>query len=335
MERRDWPVYPWQVEALVAAWQRDYARYIVVESVEQYTRHPVYALTVTDAEAPAAGKREHLFYVPHAHEPAGTAGCLNFVSQLLTGHHLDGAPTTLARGDVLAGAVLTFIPDANPYGRARCPEPFWEGKRYNNREFINMVFGIGDLGSEVMDKPRWERYKRVQSFSTEAATPARIGLVYEQVGPHEFVEPGRYDERAAMVRLIRHLRQCHRYDQVLSLHQTEFEDRELEDCMLIGPDSLAGTPGPKAHRLQAWAHKVEAGWRAVGGQPIPLSLTEGEAGEKGLHRRQFGELRSELERDSLRLLVEVQNNSPRTPAEEQLLLMDAAIWSSVEFLLGG
>ena len=334
MDLRDWPVYPWQVGALVAAWQRRFADYLEVESVEQYTRHKAHALTVTDSRAPAESKVGHLFYVPHAHEPAGTAGCLSFVSQLLTGHHLDGAPSTLARADILSSAVLTFIPDANPYGRARCPEPFWEGRRYNNREFINMVFGIGDLHSEETEKPRWERYKRVISFSTEHPTPARIGLVYEQVGEHEYVEPGRYDERSSLVRLIRSLREKREYRQVLSLHQTEFEDSPSDNCMLITPDALPRMPDARQQELLAWAEKVLAGWRMVGGRPSPLDDPLRPRDEEGLHRRQFGGLRAELQRESLYLVAEVQNNSPSTPAEEQLLLVDAAIWSSVEHLLG-
>jgi hypothetical protein len=334
MERRDWPVYPWQIDAQVADWLRQYPRYLSLDSVAQYTRHNVWALTVTDGEVPPAGKREHLFYVPHAHEPAGTAACMNFVAQLLTGHHLDGAPSTLARAEVLAGAILTFIPDANPYGRSRCPEPFWQGRRYSNREFINMVFGLGDLYADDPVKPRWERYKRVIYFSTAEVCPARIGLVYEQVSPHEYVEPGRYDERAALVRLIRKLRLSHHFEQVLSLHQTEFEGYECEDCMLIGRQSAAAMDAAKQHRLQAWARKIEAAWRAVGGTPIPLE-EEAREEEAGLQRRQFGPLLEELERDSLRHLVEIRNNSPCTPAEDQLLLADAAIWSSVEFLLAG
>ncbi|MHB0877501.1 MAG: hypothetical protein ACYC5O_15795 [Anaerolineae bacterium] len=333
MERRDWLVYPWQVDLQVAMWRRRHPRLLQTDSVAQYTRHKVHALTVTDPDVPAERKRRHLFYVPHAHEPAGTAACLNFVSQLLTGHHLDGAPSTIAREDILGGAILTFIPDANPYGRARCPEPYWDGRRYNNREFINMVFGIGDLYSQEVEKPRWERYKRVIAFNTEEVAPARIGLVYEPVSATEYVEPGRYDERSSLVRLIRRLLESHRYDQVLNLHQTEFEGRARENCMLIAPDGLPQMPGGKQQRLLAWAKKIEATWRAVDGEPITLSVPARIEAETGVQRRLFGSLDDELDRDGLSLLVEIQNNSPRTPAEEQLLLADAAIWSSVEFLL--
>ncbi len=44
--------------------------------------------------------------MPHAHEPAGTVGCMNFVSQLLTGKHLDGCPSTLVQSPVIAWADL-------------------------------------------------------------------------------------------------------------------------------------------------------------------------------------------------------------------------------------
>ena len=188
MDRRDWVVYPWQVDAKVAQWQRRFPQYIDVEFVEQYTRHRVYALTATDKSIPADGKRKHLFFVAHATEPVGTAGCMNFINQLLVGKHLDGCPSTLFRERILREAVLTFIPDANPYGSARCPEPFWEGKRYDDDEFSSIVFGIGDLYSGAPLTPQWGWFKRVKAFSVKAEAPARIGLIYEQVSEYEYVE---------------------------------------------------------------------------------------------------------------------------------------------------
>jgi len=137
----------------------------------------------------------------------------------------------------------------------------------------------------------------------------------------------------SLVRLIRSLRERHEYRQVLSLHQTEFEGWSDEDCMLITPESLGQMPAAKQQELLAWAGKVLDAWRTVGGTPVPLDDPHGLRAEEGLHRRQFGDLRAELQRNSLYLVSEVQNNSPQTPAEEQLLLADAAIWSSVQYLL--
>jgi len=141
MDRRDWICYPHQVDAKVAEWQERFPHLLQAEAMEQYTRHKVWALTVTDRNVPDEGKRKLIAFVPHAHEPAGTVGCMNAVCQLLTGKHLDGCPSTLVRDVLLERTVLTFIPDGNPYGRSRAPEPYWEGQRYSNTDFLHLVFG--------------------------------------------------------------------------------------------------------------------------------------------------------------------------------------------------
>ncbi|MFH1086335.1 MAG: M14 family zinc carboxypeptidase, partial [Chloroflexota bacterium] len=269
MERADWLVYPWQVDLKVREWLERYPQLVQHQEVEQYTRHKVHALTVTDSEVPADAKRSALFFVPHAHEPAGTAACMNCIQQLLTGHHLDGAPSTLQREAILRQAALTFIPDGNPYGRARCPEPWWDGRRYNNREFINMVFGIGDLYSDDPAKPRRETFKRVGYFRADVAAPARIGLVYEQIGQWEYIEPNRGDPRGALARLVAQLAAqlapTTRFDLTLNLHQTEFEGApERENCMVILPALQPDLPRPEQQRNEALAEAVLGAWRGVG-----------------------------------------------------------------------
>ncbi len=335
MERRDWLVYPWQVDGQVDQWVSQFPELLDVTFVRQYTQHKVYALTVTDQKISVDNKRKHLFYVPHAHEPAGTAGCLNFIQQLLTGHHLDGTPSTLLREPILQGALLTFLPDANPFGRARCPEPYWEGARYNNREFINMVFGIGDLYADDPKKPQWERFKRVAAFSMAAGVPTRLGLVYEQVGEHDYVEPGRYDERASLVKLLHQLRAQYAYDQILSIHQTEFEGRD-EDCEAILPEVQATLPEEQQMYNRQWAEALNEAWAGVGGK-LRTDLREGMfnswSDRLQLHPRLKSGLFDELQRAAPLLTLEIRNNHPDTPAEQQLLLMDTAIWRSVEYLL--
>jgi hypothetical protein len=260
---------------------------------------------------------------------------MNFVHQLLTGHHLDGTPSTLVREPVLQQTVLTFIPDANPFGRARCPEPFWEGQRYNNREFINMVFGIGELYSADPRKPQWERFKRVDAFSMQESVPTRLGLVYEQVDEQRYVEPGRYDERASLVKLIQQLRTQYTYDQVLSIHQTEFEGLDI-DCEAILPDLQSELPEERQAYNRQWAETLHAAWAGVGGTPRPElrgGLFRGWTDQLQLHRRMKSGFFHELQRAAALLTLEIRNNHPATPAEQQLLLMDTAIWRSVEFLL--
>jgi hypothetical protein len=332
MECGDWLVYPWQVDAQVTRWQERYAQYVSVETLQQYTRHHVHAITVTDRATDAQGKVKLLFFVPHAHEPAGTAACMNFIQQVLSGQHLDGAPSTLMRERILQEALLTFIPDGNPYGRSRCPEPVWEGRRYNNREFINMVFGIGALYSDDPLKPRWERFKRVGHFSVAEEAPARIGLVYEQIGPYEYIEPNRGDPRGTLARLVRQLTTARRYDGVLNLHQTEFEGRaEFQNCMVILPALQSELPRPLQEHNWTLAEAILANWRGVGGHPTPLELRE--ARPEPLHAQSQVAPWAELVRSAPMLTIEIQNNSPQTPAEQQLLLMDTAIWTTIALTL--
>jgi hypothetical protein len=332
MQTRDWLVYPWQIEAQVARWQARFPALLRVDTEEQYTRHRLFALTVSDPAVPAGGKRRALFFVPHAHEPAGTAACMGFVHQLLTGHHLDGCPSTLQREVLLREAVLTFIPDGNPYGRARCPEPWWDGRRYNNREFINMVFGIGEVHSEDPLKPRWERFKRVESFDVAEEAPARIGLVYEQVSASGYIEPNRGDPRGALARLIARLTAEAPYDLALGLHQTEFEGApDGQDCMIIVPELLAELAAPRQAETRALAGAILEAWRGVGGHPRPLE--ERAARRLRLHAQSSRIAWEELMRAGAFLTIEIMNNSPTVPAEQQLLLADAALWSSLEWAL--
>ena len=324
MELRDWIAYPHQVDAKVAEWQARFPDYLEVSFLHQYTRHKVYALTVTDHRTPPAGKRKHLFFVPHAHEPAGTVACMNFISQLLTGKHLDGCPSTLVREPILEKTVLTFMPDGNPDGRARSPEPYWEGQHFNNTEFMSLVFGLDTL--------YWETYKRVARWSAKEDVPARLGIVYEQINEYDYVEPNRGDEDASLVKLVRQLCATYTYDQVLNLHQTEFEGYEQgENCFAMLPALQAELPEERQAYNRQWARELHEAWARVGGKPAPIR----EGGQRGSAIQQQSPVipwRALQERAPI-LTIEVQNNSPHTPHERQLLLMDTAIWRSVERLM--
>ena len=322
MDIGNWPAYPHQVDQLVAAWQRKYSRYLRVDSLTQYLRQKVYMLTVTDPSVPARKKRKQMFTVPHAHEPAGTVGSLNFIHQLLTGRHLDGAKSTLDRKRILKETLVSFNPDSNPGGRMRAPVHFWDGSRYTNDEFWEWMRGI--------DPDSGERFKRVARWSIRKEHPLRIGIVYEQLNSHEFVEPNR-DRGSSLLRLVRKYCRRWRYDQYLSLHQTEFQNRkDRANAMIILPVLHAELPAKLQEYNEAWAWDIIHRWKSVGARPIaevkPLGYGEP-------HRSWFIQCWGPLQKKTPCITVEIQNNNKRTPPEKQLLLADTAIRESVERLL--
>jgi hypothetical protein len=324
MELRDWIAYPHQVDAKVAEWQSRFPDYLGVDVILQYTRHKLYALTVTDWRVPQEQKRKLLCFVPHAHEPAGTVACMNFISQLLSGKHLDGCPSTLLREQVLEQTLLVFIPDGNPYGRSRSPEPYWEGQHFNNTEFMHLVFGIDTL--------QWERFKRVARWSVQEDVPAYLGIVYEPINEYEYVEPNRGDEAASLVKLVRQFEERYTFDLVLNLHQTEFDGyEEGQNCFAMLPALQAELPPAQQDTNEAWAQELMEAWARVGGKPSPLR--RGGFPESLIHRQTPVVPWSDLQRCSPMLTIEIQNNSPQTPHEQQLMLMETAIWRSVERLV--
>lgn len=324
MDLRDWIAYPHQVEAKVAEWHARFPQYLDVEWLLQYTRHKVYSLTVTDRQTRAEPKRKLLCFVPHAHEPAGTVACMNFISQLLTGKHLDGCPSTLMRDVILEQTLLVFMPDGNPYGRSRSPEPYWEGKHFDNTEFMHLVFGTDTL--------YWENFKRVACWSVKENVPAYLGIVYEPINEYEYVEPNRGDEAATLVKLVRQQEARYTFDQVLNLHQTEFDGyQEGENCFAMLPALQAELPLEQQETNQQWAHELMKAWERVGGKPAPLR--RGGLPESVIHRQTPVIPWSDLQRRSPLLTIEIQNNSPHVPHEMQLLLMETAISSSIARLI--
>jgi hypothetical protein len=317
-----WIVMPDEVDAQVARWHREHSEFLEIDCVTQYVGRKAYALTVTDKRVPAERRRKHLFAVPHAHEPAATAACTNFVHQLLAGRNLDGSPSRLDRDAILRGTILTFIADANPGGRARAPVRFWDGSRYTNDEFGQWMFGI-DAASGGM-------FKRVGKWSDLEDHPTRVGIVYEQISAHEYVEPNRSQE-SSYSRLIRLVRAKHRYDQCLDLHQTEFEGDAEHDCMVVLPVINDELPASIRDWNRAWGEEVVAAWREAGGHPIPEVKPLGYTGEQ---REYFVRNWSGLYRELPTITSEVQNNSPRTPPAKQRLLSETAIRVSIERLLG-
>lgn len=316
-----WLSHPEQVDAKVAEWASKYPGGFLAESTTQYAGRKVWALTVTDRSVGDAGKAKTLFFKPHAHEPAPIAAQVNIINMLLEGETLDGRCTEFDNDRVLAGSLLTFLLDANPQGTADAPVEYWDGSQYTNEEFWAWMRGI--------DPDTGKMWKRVDLWddTKEEKLPTRYGIVYEQISEHEYVEPNRH-HRSSLFQWIFRLWERHSWDQMLDLHQTEFE-RQDENCMIILPCLYDDQPPAIREHEREWAERIVSAWGELeGGRPIrdskPLNYT-------GEQRQYFVDRWGELYQKAPMLTTELQNNSPRTPPFLQMRLNEVAIRETIEF----
>lgn len=313
-----WLVKPEQTEPKILEWAKWYPQWMRLDTVHPWS-HTVYAITITDRKVPDQNKRKYLVAAPHGHEPAGTAACMNFINQLLEGAELDGTLTQLDVRSILQKTVLTFIPDANPEGRSRSPEAWWDGLKYSNEEFLKFAFGIEANSSK--------RFKRVDRWKTTEEQPALIGVAYERIDEITYVEPNR-DWSSSLFRLVHLLTKRHQYDQFLDLHQTEFE-RSQYNCMILLPIIWSELSQEIQKYSQTWANEITQAWRQLENvnpqNPSVLGYT-------GQQRAYFEQRWGELYRTLPTLTVEVQNNNPHTPPDMQRRLSETAIRISVERL---
>ncbi|MCC6446040.1 MAG: hypothetical protein IT210_21625 [Armatimonadetes bacterium] len=311
-----WLVQPHRTEPKILEWAERYSERAYLDIV-RLRNHTAYALTVTDRSRPDEAKKKSLFAVPHAHEPAGTAACMNILGELLDGCDLAGNPTALDREAMLASTLLTFIPDANPEGRSRAPVEMWDGSRFTNDEFLKYAFGI--------DGATGERFKRVDRWSAREERPSRIGIVYERIDETTYVEPNR-DWGSSFFRLAHRLMDRWPYDQFIDLHQTEFENSPY-NCMIILPVSWRTLPEPICAYSRAWADDITRAWGEMDGasphQPEVLGYT-------GQQRAYFEERWGRLHSLCPIITTEIQNNNPRTPPDLQRQLQETALRISIE-----
>ena len=315
--------HPDDVEAQVAAWQREYPGLLEVEAIFQYGGRPVYALTVTDKRVPPEQKRKMMVFKPHAHEPAPIAAQMNIISQLLTGNSLDGTPTSLDRERILGQTLLTFMPDANPDGTARAPVRAWDGSQYTNEEFWAWMRGPDPITGKM--------WKRVDLWddTVESPLPARYGIVYERVSEHEYVEPNRH-HRSTLFQWIFRLRERYRWDQMLDLHQTEFVGSNY-NAMIILPCIIDELPSEIQSFSRAWAAEIITAWDTTpGARPMPQAEP---LGYTGVERQYFVDRWGAIEADTPLITSEIQNNNLQTPPDLQQRLNEVAIEASIGRLL--
>jgi len=316
-----WLAKPHQTEPQILRWQSDHPDLVELDFVEQYAGLKAYAANITDKSTPSDSKRKLIFTIPHAHEPAGTVACMNYINQLLTGQNLDGSASDIADRDaILGGCVLSFIPDANPDGRSRSPVDYWDGTRYSNDEFWTFM-----RGRDPETKKMWKRMGR---WSIREENPETIGIVYEQVSEHEYVEPNR-DFGSAFFRLVKRVGEKYGYDRWLDLHQTEFE-RSKYNAMIILPIVQNELPEHIQAVNISWANEIVRRWEQAGGEPMEESKPLGYTGEQGEYfRKAWREFMPMIPT----ITTEVQNNNTRTPPPMQARLQEIAINASVDLIL--
>jgi len=318
--KKCWLAKPEQMEPQILKWQKNYPELIKLDWITQYVGLKAYSITVTDFTVDSDKKEKMLFAVPHAHEPAGTEACMNFIHQLLTGENLDGTKSELPREMILSKCILSFIPDANPDGRARSPVDYWDGLIYTNDVFWTFM-----RGRDPETKKMW---KRLDRWSIREEKPETIGIVYEQINEHEYVEPNRNFE-SSYFRLIKRIGEKYGYGYWVDLHQTEFQNSE-HNAMIILPIVQNELPEEIQKINVEWANKIIEQWKADA-NPITEAKPLGYTGQQGEYFRRVW-------RDFMpmipKITVEIQNNNTRTPPNEQAKLEEISIRTSVEKVIG-
>ena len=310
-----------QLEAKIAEWQAAAPDVLRVDSVMSYAGLPVYGLTLSDWRVPRAEKRAQYISQPHAHEPGATAGMADVIEQLVTGRDLDGRPTSLDVDRLLARAVITFNPIANPQGREAAPVLFWDGSRFTNDEFWCWMRG------EDPDRPGkiWERYAIWDR--REVRAPERVGIVYEQIDEYRYVEPNR-SRLSSFFRLFALLDAEHHYDRWLDLHQTEFVNSDDTCEVLLPLEGLA--TGRIAEENVAWGRRVIRRWQEEGMAARPVPRPTGYTDIQADYlRAAWADLLQRLSH----LTIEVKNNAPVATPDFQRRCEALAVEATLAMLL--
>jgi hypothetical protein len=316
-----WLVRPEQTGARILRWAEQFPDLVSLDTLQTLGGRTAYAVTITKPQSGGGQKRRLIFAQPHAHEPATTAGMMEFLCRLLEGKRLDGRPGGLDREQILAGAVLTFIPDGNPDGRAKAQQAWWDGRRYSNDAFLDFAFGRTEAGGRFPRQGRW---------STRKQQPALLGFVYEQISEHEYVEPNR-DRASTYFKLLLRSLQRGPCDLVVDLHQTEFTGSQY-NAMIILPFMQNDLPEAIQAANRRAARAIIDAWREMGARAVPEAKPLG-YGEEQL--RYFRQCYGDIFPSVPFVTVEVQNNNPQTPPAEQRQLIEVSIGAAIQSVLGG
>jgi len=312
-----------QLEGKILEWKEVAGDKLKVDWLVSYSGHKVYALTLSDFGVSTEEKRAHYFAQPHAHEPGATAGMMDILEQLVTGEDLWGESTSLEVQKVLRESLLTFNPIGNPEGRERAPVVCWDGTTYTNNELWCWMRG------EDPDKPgkMWERYDLWDDREVKAPDP--VGIVYEQIDEHRYVEPNR-SQLSSYFKLFHLLDSNYHYDRWLDLHQTEFVNSPFNCEILLGIEGLAS--GEILQEDKAWGQLICDAWKKAGYSPKPEPIHLGYGGKQAEYfQKNWGPLHQRM----AILNTEVKNNAADAPPDFQVKAQSIAIQVSIERLVEG
>ena len=291
-----------------------------VDRFEQWSGHTVWAITFGD-DGDVSTKRKLFVSRPHAHEPAGVAACGELIRALAgLGDYADGWQDW--REDILSKFVITLVPDANPMGSARAPVTFWDGSKIPNEQFFLWMFG--ESGEKA-----GERFPRVACWDKrEVVEPALLGIAYEQIDDHIFVEPNR-DYRSTFFKSFFELDKKYQYDVWLDLHQTEFINSDSNSDVHL-PTCLYDLPEEMQTKHQSLGDALHVCWRKAGGVPrdTPSVPYQNNATQKAFLDAVWKPISERM----VHVVTEIQNNNPKTPAPMQVHLQLAALMETLDWM---
>ncbi len=318
------PSKPHHIEAKIDTWRRIAGNRLRIDSLPTYSGHRLHALTLTEPTVPRAHKRALYLSQPHAHEPGATAGMVDVIEQILTGHRLDGTPTELDCESVLRKCVHTFNPTGNPQGRSRAPVDVWTGATHSNAEFWCWMRG------EHPDKPgeMWERYDRYDDRTHNA--PNRPGIVYEQIDENVWVEPNR-DRASSYFRLFERMDADIRFDLWLDLHQQEFVNSPYRSEVILPVQQTIDTQSPSIrNEIFEWGREIVEAWDSVGFDPMPEPRPLPYSGQQaGYFVRTWGDLHRRMPI----IFTEIKNNALDAPPGFQIRAQAIAIETTIKRMM--
>lgn len=310
-------VFPDDVDALVARLSG-----AKVDAFKQWTGRTVWAVTFGD-DGDLSKKRKLFVSRPHAHEPAGVAACAELMQALAGVGDYEGAWDSW-RESILSQFVITLVPDANPMGSVRAPVTFWDGSKIPNERFFLWMFGeSGDQAGE--------RFPRVACWDKRDVTePALLGIAYEQINDHVFVEPNR-DYRSTFFKSFFACDQKYHYDVWLDLHQTEFINSD-RNCEVHLPTCLHDLPEIMQMKHQDLGNQLHQCWQEVGGVPrdVPSLPYQNNETQKAFLDAVWKPISERM----VHMVTEVQNNNPKTPTAMQVHLQLAALMKTLDWMSG-